>query len=48
MEDLYSLSKQLWLIWLVLLFAGIVLWALWPGNRRRFEQASKIPFEEDW
>ncbi len=47
MEGLYPILKQLWLVWLVLLFAGIVVWAMWPGNRRRFEQAARIPFEED-
>lgn len=47
MQELYPILKQLWLVWLVLLFIGIVVWAMWPGNRRRFERAARIPFEED-
>jgi cytochrome c oxidase cbb3-type subunit 4 len=47
MQSLYPILKQLWLVWLVLLFAGIVVWAMWPGHRQRFEQAARIPFEED-
>ena len=47
MQEFYPILKQLWLVWLVLLFLGIVVWAMWPGNRRRFEQAARIPFEED-
>ncbi|GBD44570.1 hypothetical protein HRbin40_02059 [bacterium HR40] len=47
MADLLPLFKQLWLVWLVLLFAGIVVWTMWPGNRARFDRAARIPFEED-
>lgn len=47
MESLYPILKQLWLIWLVLLFLGIVVWVMWPSHRQRFERAARIPFEED-
>lgn len=47
MQEIYPILKQLWLVWLVLLFLGIVVWAMWPGNRGRFERAARIPFEED-
>jgi cytochrome c oxidase cbb3-type subunit 4 len=29
------------------LFAGLVIYALWPGNRKRFDAAAKIPLRED-
>ncbi len=35
------------LVFLVVLFLVVVGFALWPDNRRRFERASRIPFEED-
>jgi cytochrome c oxidase cbb3-type subunit IV len=28
-------------------FVGIVLWAYGGGTRRRFEEAARLPFEED-
>jgi cytochrome c oxidase cbb3-type subunit IV len=28
-------------------FVGIVLWAYSGGARRRFEEAARLPFEED-
>jgi cytochrome c oxidase cbb3-type subunit 4 len=28
-------------------FALVVLYALWPGNRRQFDDAANIPFKED-
>lgn len=35
------------LIYLMLLFAGVVAYALWPRNRKKFEKAARIPLEED-
>ncbi|MBK1667521.1 CcoQ/FixQ family Cbb3-type cytochrome c oxidase assembly chaperone [Rhodovibrio sodomensis] len=39
--------RQLWVVWLLLLFTGVCAWALWPSNRDRFEQASRIPLEDN-
>jgi cytochrome c oxidase cbb3-type subunit 4 len=39
---------QTWgLALLVVLFAGVLVYALWPGNRRRFERAARAPLDED-
>lgn len=35
------------LLFFVALFVGVVLYAFWPGNKKRFEEASKIPLEND-
>ena len=35
------------LIYLMLLFAGVVTYALWPRNRKKFDKAARIPLEED-
>lgn len=32
---------------LFLLFLGIVWWAYHRGNRKRFDEAARLPFEED-
>jgi len=43
----YGLLKQLWVLWFFLLFAGIVAWAFWPGNKQRLEAQGRIPLEND-
>jgi len=39
---------QTWgLLYFVLIFAGVVVYALWPRNRKRFDDAAQIPLRED-
>ncbi len=40
-------ARSLWVVWLILLFIGIVWWAYRPKNRKKFEDAANIPFRED-
>jgi cytochrome c oxidase cbb3-type subunit IV len=50
MDDLYSLFvllKQLWLLWFLALFVGIVFWAFRPGGRDASQQHAGIPFRDD-
>ncbi|MEM8877536.1 MAG: cbb3-type cytochrome c oxidase subunit 3 [Pseudomonadota bacterium] len=50
METYNTLAQfaQTWgLLYFVLLFAGIVAYALWPSNAKRFKDASQIPLDED-
>ena len=35
------------LIGLVTMFTGAVIYALWPRNRKRFDDAAQIPLKED-
>lgn len=35
------------LVYFVLIFTGVVVYALWPRNRQRFDAAARIPFRED-
>lgn len=45
-----SLAKfaQTWgLVYFFVIFAGAVAYALWPSNRRSFDDASHIPLRED-
>jgi len=48
--DIVQLGANLhagWTAWLVLVFAGIVGYAMWPANRGKFEHASRIPFNDE-
>lgn len=41
------LFHSIWTVVLMALFVGIVAWA-WSGKRRRrFEQAARLPLEDD-
>lgn len=42
-----ELLHGIWTVLLLLVFVGIVLWA-WSGRRkRRFEQAARMPLDDD-
>ena len=47
MEMLHRALSSIWTVWAVLLFAGILVWALRPANRTRFERDSRIPLNDD-
>lgn len=46
-EQVASISQVVALIFFVALFAGVLLYAFWPGNKKRFEQAARLPLEKD-
>jgi len=42
-----DLVGTLWTPIFVGLFLAIVVYAVWPGNRRAFDAAAKMPLRED-
>ncbi len=43
-----SYFAQTWgLVYLVVLFAGVLVYALRPGAKDKFEAAARIPLKED-
>ena len=46
-EEVASISQVAALIFFIVLFAGVVLYAFWPGNKKRFDEAAKLPLEGD-
>lgn len=46
-ETLYGVVRSLWVVWLMLIFLGIVVWAFWPGRKKKMEHASRIPLEDE-
>ncbi|HLB80175.1 MAG TPA: cbb3-type cytochrome c oxidase subunit 3 [Dongiaceae bacterium] len=47
LAELSELARSLWLVWLMVLFLGIVAWAFWPKNKDRFRGYAEIPFKDD-
>ena len=46
MDSLLGILKQFWVIWLMVLFVGIVAWVYWPGRRREMDDNARIPFRD--
>jgi len=46
-EQVASISQVAALIFFIVLFAGVILYAFWPGNKKRFDEAAKLPLEDD-
>ncbi|MCB1884770.1 MAG: cbb3-type cytochrome c oxidase subunit 3 [Geminicoccaceae bacterium] len=41
------IARQLWVVWLLIVFVLIAWWAFRPKNKKRFEQDSRIIFDDD-
>ncbi len=39
---------QTWgLVYFVVIFAAVLVYALWPSRKKQFEEAARIPLRED-
>lgn len=47
MGETYVLIKEIWVVWFMLLFIGIVVWAFWPARRGQMEEHGAIPLRDD-
>lgn len=47
MEAFYGFVRSFWLLWLMLLFLGIVAWAYWPTRKRKLQEHGQIPLRDD-
>ena len=46
--DTAAQFAQTWgLVFLVVMFLVAVVYALWPGNRGKFERAARLPLDEE-
>ena len=47
-HDQFRYFADTWgLVYLMALFAGVLVYALWPGNRRKFHDAARMPLDEE-
>ncbi len=49
LTELSRIAAEYWVVWLMAVFIGIVVWTFWP-SRKRSEQMrdhAQIPFRED-
>jgi len=40
-------EDTVWLLALIALFAGVVIWAFGRKRKKRFEQDARIPFDDE-
>ena len=46
-DTLVMLSKSIGLFYLIALFIGVVVYAYWPSNKKRFERAAASIVEDE-
>ncbi len=46
-EQVESISAMAGLFLFITLFIGVVVFVVWPGNQKGFEESSRIPLESD-
>ncbi|MFP4518171.1 MAG: cbb3-type cytochrome c oxidase subunit 3 [Oceanicaulis sp.] len=46
-EFLASFAQTWGLLMFVAFFAGAAVYALWPKNKEKFEEAARVPLEDD-
>jgi cytochrome c oxidase cbb3-type subunit 4 len=46
-ETLVPLTYLATLILFGAIFAGVVVYAFWPGNKSKFDRAARVPLERD-
>ncbi len=46
-QDLIYFAETWGLVLLAAMFASTVVYAFWPGNRKKFDRAANLPLEND-
>ncbi len=44
---LYQTVRSGWIVWVMLLFVGMLVWLFLPGRRKALEEAARIPLDDD-
>ncbi|WP_374374605.1 cbb3-type cytochrome oxidase subunit 3 [Dongia sp.] len=47
LAELAHFARQIWPLWLMLIFVSIAFYAFRPKNRRHFDECANIPFKAD-
>jgi cytochrome c oxidase cbb3-type subunit 4 len=45
-DQVASVSQMLALLFFIGLFVAVLVYAFWPGNKKRFDEAAKLPLED--
>jgi cytochrome c oxidase cbb3-type subunit IV len=46
-DSVTQISQIVALIFFVVLFVGVIVYVFWPGNRKKFDEAARLPLEDE-
>ena len=46
-ESASAFSQVAALLIFIALFIGVILYVFWPGNKKKFDEAAKLPLEDE-
>ena len=46
-DEIRSIGGAIGLVMLFIGFLGVGAYALWPGNRKQFDEAAHVPLDDD-
>jgi cytochrome c oxidase cbb3-type subunit 4 len=46
-EQVASITQVAALLLFIAMFLGVLIYTFWPGNKKRFERAARLPLEQD-
>lgn len=46
-EQVASITQVAALLLFIALFLAVLIYTFWPGNKKRFERAARLPLEQD-
>lgn len=46
-EQVASITQVAALVLFIAFFIGVLIYAFWPGNKKQFEKAARLPLEKD-
>jgi cytochrome c oxidase cbb3-type subunit 4 len=44
---LYPILRSVWVVWFMVVFVGIVVWAFWPARKTKLDDHGSIPLRDD-
>ena len=47
MDGIYEFLRSFWVLWLMAIFVGIVVWVMWPKRRKTMEEHAQIPLKDE-
>jgi len=47
LQEIHQFFASLWVVWLLILFVGIVAWAFWPSRKQILESHGRIPLRDE-
>ncbi|MEQ8747460.1 cbb3-type cytochrome c oxidase subunit 3 [Pyruvatibacter sp.] len=46
-DEMRSIGGAIGLVGLFVGFVGVIVYAMWPGNKKNFDRAAMVPLDDD-